>query len=700
MPVLVCIGLTLACTLTYANSLMVPFVFDDTAAIVENETICSLTNLKQVFSPPGAGSTVQGRPIVNLSFALNYAWSGLDVWSWHVVNMAIHTLAGICLFGISRRALLSPVIPAERQQRATPLAFAIALLWTLHPLQTESVTYVVQRTESLAGLLLLATLYCSIRAAPWPFRTEDDQTGSHCGASVSPACEQERPRQNKIGHLARTSWSIAAVAACALGMASKEVMVAAPLLVVLYDWTFSGEPFSLLVQRRWRLYASLSATWIILAVLVVNAAGRGGSAGFGQGVSSWEYLRTQFGQIVHYLRLSFWPHPLVLDYGNRLAARPGEIIPAGLCVLSLVAGTAAALVCPRFRPAGYLGAWFLCILAPSSSVVPVITQTGAEHRMYLPLAAVIAVVVVTADRMTRAKGKSVGPALLCCAAIVLGGMTVRRNADYVSALSIWRDTVEKCPDNWRAICNLGDEYASLGDLEKAVELFDRSIELKPTEAMTYNNRGDVFLKQGDVDRARRDFDRALEINPRLPAAQANLGIACAVAGDFESALEAFTAAVRLAPSTAQFHWRRGAMLIRLGRHAEAIDELSETLRLDSRFDKAWNDRAHCYQAARQLPTAIADLSRAIEINPNEARYYVNRGIALGMAGRFDESVLDCSAAIQLKPDFLDAYRNRALSYMNLKRYDLARADLAHMQRLGSPPDPRVVKRLEAESPAP
>ena len=682
LPAAACMGLALCCALTYANSLRVPFLFDDIVAIVENQSIRSLANLRQVFSPPGDGNTVQGRPIVNLSFALNYAWSGLDVWSWHVVNIAIHALAGICLFGVSRQMLLAPIFSTEQRRRPTPLAFAIALLWTLHPLQTESVTYLAQRTESLAGLLLLATLYCSIRAA------------------------QRAPR---------TSWPIAAIAMCGLGMASKEVMVAAPLLVVLSDWTFSGEPLSLLIRRRWRFYTSLSATWIVLGFLVVDSAGRGGSAGFGQGVSSWEYARTQFGQIVHYLRLSFWPYPLVLDYGNRLASRPGEIIPAGLCVLALITGTTAALAYSRYRPLGFLGAWFLCTLAPSSSVVPVITQTGAEHRMYLPLAAVVALVVVTADRITRgppsaailepAPSRSrlwtaVGPAVLCCVALVLGCTTVRRNIDYRSALSIWRDTVEKCPDNWRALCNLGDEYASLGDLERAVELFDQSIQLKPNEAVTFNNRGDTFLKQGDLDRARHDFQHALEINSRFPAAHANLGLAFAAAGDFESALAAMTVAIRLAPSTVQFHWRRGAVLIRLRRYAEAIDDLSEALRLDPRFDKAWNDRAHCYQAARQLPQAIADLTQAIEINPCEARYYLNRGVALGMAGRFEDSVHDCSTAIRLNPIFLDAYRNRALSYTNLKHYDLARADLAHMERLGSPPDPRVVRRLETESPSP
>src|SRR5579863_6778368 len=302
IPGAVCICLATTSALVYANSLFVPFIFDDTGCIVENQTIRSLANLSHVLSPPGNGYTVQGRPLVNLTFALNYAWSGLDVWSWHVVNITIHCLAGICLFGISRRTLLSANVSKPERQRATPLAFAIALLWTLHPLQTESVTYVVQRTESLTGLLLLVTLYCSIRA--W-----------RCSS--------------------RTGWSVAAIAACCLGMASKEVMVAAPLLVVLFDWTFSGSSLRELIQgRRW-FYASLAGSLIILAMLVIASGRRGGSAGFGLGVSIWEYARTQFGFIMHYLRLAFLPHPLILDYGDRLATDPREFIPAGACVLFL-----------------------------------------------------------------------------------------------------------------------------------------------------------------------------------------------------------------------------------------------------------------------------------------------------------------------------------------------------------------------------
>jgi tetratricopeptide (TPR) repeat protein len=180
--------------------------------------------------------------------------------------------------------------------------------------------------------------------------------------------------------------------------------------------------------------------------------------------------------------------------------------------------------------------------------------------------------------------------------------------------------------------------------------------------------------------------------PELPDIEAY-----ATAGELEPALAAFCTAVRLAPSSALYRLHRGDILRRLDRHVEAIDDLSEAIRLDPRFDKALNMRADCYRATRQMHEAIADLSRAIEINPL-ATYYLNRGIALGIEGRFEESVNDCSAAIQRNPDLLAAYGARALSYTNLKRYNLARADLTHLERMGSRPDPSVLELLEKESP--
>ena len=195
----------------YWNSLSAPFLFDDTLAIEQNNSIRQLWPLSHVFSPPSDGSGVTGRPIVNLSLALNYAWSGLNVTSYHVVNLVIHALAAAALFGLVRRSLLRPALRGRfTADAAWWIATAVALLWALHPLQTETVTCVVQRTEALVALFYLLTLYLFVRGV-----------------------EASEPR----------AWHAAALVACMLGMASKEVMASAPLVVLLFDRTFFAGSF-------------------------------------------------------------------------------------------------------------------------------------------------------------------------------------------------------------------------------------------------------------------------------------------------------------------------------------------------------------------------------------------------------------------------------------------------------------------------
>jgi len=664
------LGIVLTCAVIYANSLAVPFLFDDASAIVRNSTIRSLANLKQAIYPPGDGETVQGRPLLNLSFAANYAWTGLSVWSWHVVNIAIHALAGLCLFGVVRQTLLSPT-QAAAPHHATLLACAVALLWTVHPLQTESVTYIAQRAESLAGLLLLLTLYCSIRGA-----------------------------KDRGGAL----WQLAAVLTCLAGMAVKEVMAAAPILVVLYDWVFGGDSLTGTLRQRWRFYTALASTWLMLALLAGVSAGRGSSAGFGRGVTIWEYLRTQLTFIVLYLKLSVWPHPLVLDYGDWIASAPAAIIAAGILVALLFGATLAALCHERYRRLGFLGAWFFCILAPSSSIVPVVTQTGAEHRMYLPLAAVVVLIVVAADRFrdgarTRRTARRRGLAslaVLCGVAFLLGALTVRRNADYKTALSIWHDTAAKRPENWRAQACLADEYAEAGELSRALAAFDISIKLAPHRSASFNNRGVVHQRLRQLEEAISDFHRALEISPENANAHLNLGIALSAAGRLEPALAALSEAARIDQAAPQVHWRLGVVLMRMGRHAEAIDEFTTALDLNPQFDKPFNDRGLCYRATNRLDEAIADFSSAIAINPREAFPYLNRGVTLRIAGQLEDSIRDCSAAIRLNPGLVPAYHARAVSYASLGSFDLARADLIQLQRLGAPPDDELLEKIEDE----
>ena len=349
---LACLVIVAAGLAAYCNSFDGPFIFDDVPSILHNPTIRQLWPIGPALRPPGGGRAVQGRPVVNLSLAVNWAIGQDKVQGYHVLNLAIHLAAGLALFGVVRRTLRQPRLSGRFAQAATGIALAAALLWTVHPLQTESVTYIVQRAESIMALFYLLTLYCVIRGA---------------------------------GSARPIAWYVLSVLVCLLGMASKEVMATAPLVVLLYDRTFLSGTFQGALRRRWPLYVALTCTWGLLAYLVAGSTDRGGSAGFGLSMTVWQYALTQLGVITHYLGLAFWPAGLVFDYGWPIASSVGQILPGAIVISLLLAGTIWALI--RYPAAGFLGACFFLILAPTSSFVPV-TDAAFEHRMYLPLAAV------------------------------------------------------------------------------------------------------------------------------------------------------------------------------------------------------------------------------------------------------------------------------------------------------------------------
>ncbi len=342
----------LAAAAVYGNSFAGPFVLDDRYSIVENPSIRHLWPIGAVLLPPHA-EQIGGRPVVNLILALNYALGETDVWGYHLVNVVIHVLAAWTLFGVVRRTLVLPWLRERFGSAAIPLALTISLLWMIHPLHTEAVTYIIQRAEALMGLFYLLTLYCFIRGA--------SVEGSGVGGQ-GVGGERVFSFAGFILHpssfiLPPVAWYAASVLACLLGMATKEVMATAPVIVLLYDRTFLAGSFREAWRRRYGLYLALAATWGVVAALLISTGFYGGSTGFAvEKFTWWSYLLTQPGVVVHYLRLAFWPAGLCLDYDWRPAQTAAGIVLPGILVASLLGLTLWALV---KRPAwGFLAPGF------------------------------------------------------------------------------------------------------------------------------------------------------------------------------------------------------------------------------------------------------------------------------------------------------------------------------------------------------
>jgi protein O-mannosyl-transferase len=623
-------------------------MFDDRPSIALN---ASLRHLSTAFFPP-VNTTVGGRPILNLSLAANYAVGGLSVGGYHAANLAIHVLAGLALFGIVRRTL------AGRGDRgaATTVAFAAALLWTLHPLQTESVTYIIQRAESLMGLFYLLTLYLFIRGAETP-----------------------EPRAR--------GWFALSIAACALGMATKEVMVSAPLIVLLYDRTFLGGGFLGAWRRRRPFYGALAATWLILAFLVIAEHGRGGTAGAGSGVSPWSYALAQFPAIVHYLRLCLLPYPQVFDYGRSLDLPASHVAASALVVAFLLAATLWGLA--RGTALGFLGSFFFAVLAPSSSLVPVATETMAEHRMYLPLAAVAVLVAIAVRRLL---GRAALPACLVLAA-ALGALTWQRNQTYLSEEAIWRDTVARLPGNARAHNNLGYELSGRpGRLDEAAAQFEEAVRLDPAYADARTNLGNALDSLGRPREAIAQYEEALRLEPGLAEAHYNLGrVLQTLPGRLNDSIGQYREALRLEPDYAEAHFGLGSALEGLpGRLDEAVAQLGEALQLRPDYAQAHDNLGVALSAMPgRSADAISHFREALKLKPDYAEAHFNLGFALEtLPGRLDEAVGHYEEAVRLRPGYVDARANLANALNSQGRTREAIAQYEEAARL-RPDDARI-----------
>jgi protein O-mannosyl-transferase len=620
--------LVLAAVAAYYGTFSAPFVFDDTRSILENPTVRHLS--LAALSPPAGGMTVSGRPLLNLSLAVNYAISGTQVWSYHVLNLLIHVLAGLTLFGVVRRTLETvgtggrPALRSLGEGGATRpylVAFVIALWWTLHPLQTESVTYVIQRAESLMGLFYLLTLYCFIRGVEAPSAFADASADKEAGSSA---------------------WLVLSVVACLFGMASKEVMVTAPVIVLLYDRTFVSGSFREAWRQRRGLYLALGATWILLGWLVGGTGGRGGTAGFGSGVSWWAYGFTQFRAVAHYLRLSLWPRPLVADYGRVLGGSPPEMALDMVVVGLLLVGTAIALW--RRPPLGFVGAWFFLILAPSSSVVPVATEIISEHRIYLPLAAVLVVVVVMLDALlTRI------PWLIVCgvAALGLGLMTTHRNEAYRSNLALWSDTVAKMPDDAFAQNNLGKALFAAGRVDEAAAHYGKALQLEPHDAEAHYNLANILVDRGRLSEAIAEYGQALRFEPNFYEANNNLGLALMRAGRPTEAITQFERTLRFQPDSFQGHCNLAEALAEVGRTADSVEQYELALRADPNVAVAHENLGMALAQLDRVPEAVRQFEIAVQIDPNDADLHYNLGVTLRHLGRNDEAAIQFDAVSRL-----------------------------------------------------
>jgi protein O-mannosyl-transferase len=639
--------IAVAVVLVYANGLAAPFVLDDQASIVQNRSIRNWSQPAVVLASE-PDSPVAGRPLVNLSFAVNHALAGLDVRGYRVTNVVLHLACALLVLGILRRTCELPRVRPHVGDAAGLVAFAVALIWALHPLNSEVVMYLSQRTESMMAFLLLLTLYAAIRAVS----------------------------SRGVG-----AWHGLAIVSCGLGMMAKESMVVAPVLVALYDRVYVFDSWRDALGRRRLLYAGLALTWLVLLAMAATGP-RSASAGFSSGVSAWSYLLNQAVMITRYLRLAVWPDSLVAFYGWPLPLTLGDVLPEAAFVGGLAA---AALVLLFVKPfVGYLGAWFFITLSPTSSVVPIATEVGAERRMYLPLLALVSAGVLIAQAVAarlRSRTADVAPpdtlrtpftarrihaipvalALIgVCAA--LATLTAVRVSEYQSSTVLARTVVERWPSGV-AHHMLGETFALEGRNLEAVEHLEKAVALGNSRAgyalgIELFNAGRYPEAIERLDAFVRTSNLPYRLVPRwleppmseVLVARSLLARSYAALGRWEDAAEQAGLVLEMAPSQTESRGVLADAMFEQQQWAGARAQYREYLQVHPNSIPALVNLGIAEIGLENLDAAIEAFERAVASDPSSARAHRFLAMASLDGGDFDRAARHAREAIALGAD--------------------------------------------------
>jgi len=619
----------------YFNTLSASFHLDDRTSIVENEAIQDIKNLKAIwdFSPT--------RFVTYSTFAVNYNFGQLTVTGYHIVNIVIHFFSVLLVWWFTLLTLSTPLtkdtsIASHKQL----IAFFSALLFAVHPVQTQAVTYIVQRLASLSTLLYLLSLclYINGRLAQYKGSNRNIAWGFYTGSA----------------------------AIAAIGMFTKETVFTLPLTIALYEFLF----FKLKKIFKWKYFIGI----ILLLIIIPGTIYLTKSIDFTQLravqegpegailISPGQYLFTQFRVLTTYLRLLFFPINQNLDYYYPVSQsffEPSTL--SSFCFLLLIIAGSIMLY-SRYRLLTFSILWFFITLIPESSIIP-IRDVIFEHRLYLPMVG-FSVFIVTlicylfCDTFPRAVFVILIAMVLC-----FSTLTYARNRVWDNELTLWNDTVKKSPDKERPYINRGFAYAQTGEFDQATADFDHALTINQNSAMAYYNRGLAQYYKGNHDKSIADYTLAIRIYPNYWQAYYNRGLAYFTMGAFDSAIADYTQVITLKPRNYDAHYNRGVAYGKKGEYDKALD----------------------------------DFDRAAPLKLNNVELYYNRGLIYYLKGEYDKSIRQYSKALQLNDTYVKAYNNRAIVFFLQKEYGKAWDDVHKMQNLGYQADPGLLQKLRASS---
>jgi len=684
----------------YSNSFDSPFQFDDRTFILQNPAIKHLNDIKSIISYKPQ------RWVAYFTFAVNYALSGNKVFSYHLFNLTIHLLNAILIYYFLRLILNLPSFKIDRFQNSKKIIpFFTSLLFLVHPVQTEAITYIYQRFTPLATFFYLLTLIFYIR-----YRNSlanYDYTGEETSPSQSKKSSQDKSRKKpkikssenlqlkKPKFLKSGIFYILCLLSLFLGMFSKEEMFTAPIMIILIDIYFiSGfkvgtEQCS--VPTRWKTFIPILFTLLLIPLAYIffvkgmtfsninlNQISRDTFI-----YSRTTYLLTQFNVLIKYLQLFFFPIKLNLDYDFPISKTLFEyptilsfLIIFGLLIIGII-------LYKKQRIISFGIIWFFVTISITSSILP-IKDVIFEHRMYIPsiglsIALIFALYQIFPETVTKSSvskkidglsspcrdviyhvSTRIGGSLLILLiiiAIAFSILTYKRNEVWRDNVKLWEDTVKKSPNKARVHNNLANALVRKGDLDMAIKHYLETLRIVPLSPETYNNLGIALYKQGKIDEAMKYYSDAIRLKPDYAEAHSNLGSALARNGKYDEAIDHYYQAVKYNSQFAQVYTNIGNLVAREGRFDEAIANYSKTIELDPDHSEAYNNWGQVLIQKGQVNEGIKKFYKAIQLDPEYVNAHFNLAFYLSQCGNTEEAITHYLEVIRINPDSAEAHNN-------------------------------------------
>jgi tetratricopeptide (TPR) repeat protein len=676
LPILL---IVLGVLIVYSNTWRSPFVLDDIHTIVEEDARRTLYfTVERLFG---------NRSLPIFSFDLNYYFNGLNVSGYRAVNIGIHIISSIGVFWLaywlSVRVYKTRIITLGQVQVSNHLFLAelAGLFFAVHPIQTQAVTYIVQRLASMAAMFYILALWAYVK-----YRLSLDA------------------RSQKI-------WAGLSLAATIAAMHSKETAITLPIIILLLEilvFTLSGKK-----QKWWRVNMDwrslvrripLVTPWLLTILIIpayslevrdllwhiesepssmagdtfldkVNIRKISSVSAETTQIPRQTYFLTQINVVRTYLRLVAWPSGQNIDHDYPLTVRIRDKATIASFVLHVVMMLTALIFWKRRRRIAALGILFFYIaLLPESSFIPIV-DVMFEHRLYLPMVGAALFVGDMGQLLLERVGFRVKQrawaevAVIGISTILIFSLAVAgyvRNRTWKDEISLWTDATQKSPNKARPHNNLAKAYLDRQMFDRAEEMYKRELEIDPNSVSGHNNLGSIYGVQGKYEEAIKEIQQALAKNPNHDAAYNNLGNVLMLQGKLVESEEAYDKSIALNTKDAGVYRNLGDVLAKQGKYEKAVGAYQQAVSMVP-DQPLWHSKlGAALGALHRTKEAKAELEIAIKLNPQLANAYSNLGNVLADEGDYNEAAKAYATYLQITPNDTVVMNNLAKIFIRLE----------------------------------